>query len=563
MDKNILLLFLSDVKTKKIGDKIIISEADYENVVGEKTQITNESAVRYILQDFPIDKIFVFASKKVRNNPLNIGDVSQTHLQYSLERLKKFLPDEECYFVFDYDEDGSGEENLKSVAKMASVIQKFVGDGNVTLHVDLTGGMRHVNMMMLELTRLLEYSGLHIGKVLYSNYEPKSQSGRVEEVQNIYDLFQLMAGVEEFVNFGSVNALEIYYRDKRANLSKPLKQLLDTMKDFADAIKLCHYGQFSAAIINLHDAVKDFTPTDDIEDVLMATFITRIRKDYADLIFSREKDDLRVIRWCLDNDYLQQALILYTERIPEYLGERGVIILDAEQAEAFKRRAAKDRLQPFFYLFSKVEPKGNQLDEGKKIFCKSVKLDAWLAIKNKTFNFDAWLAALNRKLAPLNLNCSDEEDFRAQFEMLADVFKNPKLLLDLSSPELEPIRKILDALADELAVKKWGGERLKILAKFFSNTLVDDYVPDYFTGNGLMKYPKALKIHELLNEKVFTVSISKEKFLSIVDKYFRLKDERNHSAHAREDYGEFKTADQLRDFMDRALKELEDNLPVQ
>ena len=563
MDKNILLLFLSDVKTKKIGDKVIISEADYENVAGEKTQITNESAVRYILQDFPVDKIFVFASKKIRNNPVNLVDPTQTHLQYSLERLRKFLPDEECCFVFDYDEDGSSEENLKSVAKMASVIQKFVGEANATLHVDLTGGMRHVNMMMLELTRLLEYSGLHIGKVLYSNYEPRTATGRVEEVQNIYDLFQLMAGVEEFVNFGSVNALEIYYRDKRAKLSDSLKRLLDAMKNFADAIKLCHYGQFSAAIKNLHDAVKDFEPTDDLEDVLMATFIARIRKDYADLIFPREKDDLRVIRWCLDNDYLQQALILYTERIPEYLGERGVLVLDEEKSKDLKRRAAKDRLQPFFYLFSQINPQGNKLDEGKKIFCKSVKNDAWPAIQAKSFDFDAWLAALNRKLEPLNLVCPDNAAFREQLEMLADIFKAPKLLLDLSSTKLKPIQKILGALDEELKSKKWGGERVKILAKFFNNALVDDDVPDYFTGSGFMKYPKALKIHELLNEKFFAVSIPEEKFLSLVDKYFRLKDERNHSAHAREDYGEFGTADKLRDFMHRALEELEEILPAQ
>ena len=563
MDKNILLLFLSDVKTKKIGDKVIISEADYENVAGEKTQITNESAVRYILQDFPVDKIFVFASKKIRNNPVNLVDPTQTHLQYSLERLRKFLPDEECCFVFDYDEDGSSEENLKSVAKMASVIQKFVGEANATLHVDLTGGMRHVNMMMLELTRLLEYSGLHIGKVLYSNYEPRTATGRVEEVQNIYDLFQLMAGVEEFVNFGSVNALEIYYRDKRAKLSDSLKRLLDAMKNFADAIKLCHYGQFSAAIKNLHDAVKDFEPTDDLEDVLMATFIARIRKDYADLIFPREKDDLRVIRWCLDNDYLQQALILYTERIPEYLGERGVLVLDEEKSKDLKRRAAKDRLQPFFYLFSQINPQGNKLDEGKKIFCKSVKNDAWLAIQAKSFDFDAWLAALNRKLEPLNLVCPDNAAFREQLEMLSDIFKAPKLLLDLSSTKLKPIQKILGALDEELKSKKWGGERVKILAKFFNNALVDDDVPDYFTGSGFMKYPKALKIHELLNEKFFAVSIPEEKFLSLVDKYFRLKDERNHSAHAREDYGEFGTADKLRDFMHRALEELEEILPAQ
>ncbi|MBR3050756.1 MAG: hypothetical protein IKG61_04820, partial [Selenomonadaceae bacterium] len=148
MEKNILLLFLSDVKTKKVDDKVIISEVDYENIAGDKTQITNESALRYLLQDFPVDKIFIFASKKVREKILNIDGTPKTHLQFSLERLKKFLPDDECFFVFDYDEDSSGEENLKSVAKMAGVIQKFVGsDENVTLHVDLTGGMRHINMM--------------------------------------------------------------------------------------------------------------------------------------------------------------------------------------------------------------------------------------------------------------------------------------------------------------------------------------------------------------------------------------------------------------------------------
>ena len=72
MDKNILLLFLSDVKIKKVDNKVVISETDYENVAGEKTQITNESALRYLLQDFLIDKIFIFASKKVRANILNV-----------------------------------------------------------------------------------------------------------------------------------------------------------------------------------------------------------------------------------------------------------------------------------------------------------------------------------------------------------------------------------------------------------------------------------------------------------------------------------------------------------
>ena len=156
--KNVLLLFLSDVKTRN-G---LISEADYENVHGDKTQTTNESAIRYLLKFFPIDKIFIFASKKVRDDIKGyVGKEGKpcTHLQFSLERFKKFLPASD-YFIFDYNEDGTNDDNLKSIAEMAKHVQKFAADEEVTLHVDLTGGMRHVNMMMLELTRLLEYSGM-------------------------------------------------------------------------------------------------------------------------------------------------------------------------------------------------------------------------------------------------------------------------------------------------------------------------------------------------------------------------------------------------------------------
>lgn len=54
------------MKTVPIKAGRVISEVRYENVEGESTQTINESAVRYLLQKFPLDKIFIFASKKVR-----------------------------------------------------------------------------------------------------------------------------------------------------------------------------------------------------------------------------------------------------------------------------------------------------------------------------------------------------------------------------------------------------------------------------------------------------------------------------------------------------------------
>lgn len=568
MAKNILLLFLSTVKTTKDGT---VSKAVYENLDGAETENTNESAVLYLLKkNIALDQIFILASKKVREETF-LTDDARTHLDFFRERVEKFLPGVDC-FVFDYDEKISGDKNIQSVAVMAGQIQQYAAqfpDEKIILHVDLTGGMRDTNMLMLDLTRLLEYSGLQIGLLLYSNlicYEKKI--GRVDELQNIYDLFQLIAGVEEFVNFGSVTALKNYYADKK--LSESLTNLLAAMKNFAEAIKLCHYGQFRDAIINLHDAVRDFAPAqDDTQDILMARLIGRIREDYHNLIVNRDLDDLEVIRWCLNHDYLQQALTLYTERIPEYLGEKKIITQSAEEEEILAELVGKDDMKRnrWFYLFSYFKPRDDVLNKAKKIYNAAIKCAVKKVVKDKTLDFDTWQKELNQNLQPLNLKRGEVSALRSQIDTLAAIFNNPKLLLDLKSTVLDPIREIIVALSAEFETKEKGFERRKILSYFLNNKISDDDIPKYFFINRFMaqmkKYPKAVKIYELLVEKNFSAQIPEDNFLSIVDKYFRVKNERNHSNHALADKGEFDSAKELRDFMSAALDELEANLPAQ
>lgn len=460
MAKNILLLFLSDVKTETVGDKVIVPGTTYDNIDGEPALTTSESAVRYLLQKNPLEKIFVFASKKIRDHIAGYrtdDGAEQTHLEFFLERIKKFWSDADCE-VYDYDETKGGAENLRSVAEMAGRIQKFAADDEVILHVDLTGGMRDVNMMMLDLTRLLDYSGLKIGKLLYSNFGKK----KVEELQNIYDLFQLIAGVEEFVNFGSVKALQIYYAGKR--VSEPLQKLLGAIKNFAESIKLCHYGQFRDAIINLHDAVHDFDKhlSADVEDILMARLIGRIKEDYHHIIVNRELDDAEVIRWCLNHDYLQQALTLYTERIPEYLGEKFIVISEAN-AEKISNLIENDRRNYFYYLINVHMSSTDHTSKGLRFYCNAVKSDT---VGRKNVDVDAWFEKLHAKFAPLKNSLSDEQRLRAQLETFNKIRRESTLLLDLSSAELDPIREIIDKLSAELLAKERGFERMKIIFDF-------------------------------------------------------------------------------------------------
>ena len=68
---------------------------------------------------------------------------------------------------------------------------------------------------------------------------------------------------------------------------------------------------------------------------------------------------------------------------------------------------------------------------------------------------------------------------------------------------------------------------------------------------------KILRLQFMLNNKIFSLRISTTDFLSIMEKYFVLKDERNHSNHARNDIGEFETAQDLENFMLEGLDEIE------
>ena len=553
--KNILLLFLSDVKTKSVGDKVVASDVTYSNISGEPVLTTNESAVRYLLQKISLDKIFIFASKKVREP---ISGMNQTHLEFFLERVKKFWSSS-AYEIYNYDEATSGMDNLKSVTEMAGLIQKFAAGNDVTLHVDLTGGMRDVNMMMLNLTRLLDYSGLKIGRLLYSNFGKKT----VDELQNIYDLFQMIAGVEEFVNFGSVKALNTYYRGK--NLSEPLKKLLIAMENFAEAIKLCHYGQFRDAIINLHDAVHDFNKhlSDDVEDALMARLIGRIKDDYHQIIVNRELDDVEVIRWCLQHDYLQQALTLYTERIPEYLGEK-FIVMSEPHAKKISELVENDRRNYFYYLLNVHVTNVDHISKSFRFYCNAVKCDA---VGKKNVDVDSWLEKLNAKFAPMKNSLSDENRLRAQLETFNNLRRDPSILLDLSAAELEPIREIICKLESELLAKERGFERKKIIFNFVNelpNENFTEYFPTVvFAKDAREKYPNAFQVYELLFDKVFAVKMPAEKFLDIMENYFRIRNERNYSAHARADYGEFKTAEKLREAMSNGLDEITDALTAE
>ena len=624
MRHHIMLLMLSDVKTDRSHPERV-SMVKYAGDIGD-CGVTNESAVRHLLlskedgRNISLDKMFLFATKKVQE-PIEIEqpspdvDPGVTHFGYFKKRLTDVLPCvEESGFieVVPYDARMPISETRRFVLEMAERIMDYAetkkaqGD-TVVLHADLTGGPRHAVMLMFAVMRLLQYNGIEIGKVLYSNMGLKI----VEEVNDVYGIFDLIAGADEFAQFGSVSAILRYFGyDKKIlvrppHISERLHRLLLAMHGFAEEIKVCHYGAFAHAVEELSKALKEFREGGeadgaDINEGMIAQLRFRVEEEYREILGDKI-DDVKLLRWCVNHGYLQQALTLFTERVPAILTERKILQFTedfAAKVQASMRET--DKRSWVFYLFADYkDSKGvGQVDafleNAKKAYRRIMQTIMADALDGKEAAFsgeEGWAAQLHRSVAKEpavkswperaheSLVLENEEDVRQIYEKLLAWGRNPQ---DFQGKA--PADSLWDSLADALCEKqldmpeeadetarealkkewhenfcaqRYGKTKLKALEKFVRGNMKASTADKIFSNVSLVPGTKELfSFRYCLEQGGMSCRIPHEDFYALLDIYYRLKEERNQSNHARED-SKPGGAKELRSLFEEALPLLE------
>jgi hypothetical protein len=385
--RNILLFFLSEVHLKD-QHHLIDTTYDLGKHASKTCVQTNESAVAYLMQQLQpqrLDDVFYFSTNLVKK-PLVIADYdnhSFTHEEIFKKRIITDWPILNQHFhSIDYDEKkADADEGIGKISDMAGAIRNYADKAKepVCLHVDITGGFRHASMMMMEVIQLLKFSGIHIGKVIYSDFNQK----KIIDVTEIQNMFTLTSGVEEFVNYGSVQAIESYFGQVPENKKgKELKKLLDAMKKFSNAIKICQIGSIENSLKALHSRIKQYENLKDknMHEQLFFQMIDIIKRGYGKLL-SPEPSRLDIIRWCVNKGFLQQAMTMCTEWIPEFVVT--LHIYCPKDKETYQEKARHDKNKRtwkkiFVETFKKqcLFRKNSQymLDEGK--------VSSWLQDKN-------------------------------------------------------------------------------------------------------------------------------------------------------------------------------------
>lgn len=318
MTKNVVIFFMSPYKN-------VFRSSHYTDVSGafsaDCTQ-TNETALKYIQwklaqQGEAIDAAFAFVSEAVAENDFN-------------RFCRQFYNEPYRIRSIDFDERSTIDGSFHSVNIMFDEIKERYGaEADVTIHMDLTGGFRHSTVLMLALLQLLRYEGYKVGLVTYTNFNEL----RIEPVNELMSMFNLIGGAADFAANGNVAQLKQYLRIDEASIY--MQDLLNEMERFSECIKCGSERSvlFESArcLENSLQLYKDYLCEHAEEVSEQEKFFVRllpaIERDYADIFACDDnlKSIPKLIRWCAQKNMLQQAVTYATELLPVYLVDSGLL----------------------------------------------------------------------------------------------------------------------------------------------------------------------------------------------------------------------------------------------
>lgn len=335
---------------------------DKDGVFSEMCEHTNEAALKY-------------ASWKLKQENKNLA----ASFGFLTDEAQKDFPRLQALFA-DYDfnieqvplyNNGDLTGSFKSICEMFDVLRGYISENEeVVIHIDITGGPRHSVMLMLALIQMIKFSGAKIGMVIYANVLRKKsqndmQKGMIEDVGDIMDMFTLISGAEEFASIGNVSQIQKYF-EPRGNISWCLNSLLDCMEDFSETIRVCgNYKSMTEALAQLKNNIASYenflkANAGNLceQELFFGKLLPTIKNEYADIMphGGENATPVQIIRWCAKRKFLQQAVVFYTEWLPDYLIDSKLVEVTDSNVSLECEKHKMDWSSWKIYLFKSYTP---------------------------------------------------------------------------------------------------------------------------------------------------------------------------------------------------------------
>lgn len=343
-----MLLFLSKYTIKKEDSEnlkkdenhiIIENNEDYDSYIidNDNNKLafsgchTNDAPARFLLKlaehnEEPINKIFCIVSKDVYNIklPQLENESSKLELEKGKTAFDRFSalirnevgPSIEIIPIY-YDFDPNNEDFDPKDKPTYIYNQIKTSDIGKLIYIDYTGGLRDSSLFMIALIRYLEFKGIVCKDIIYSDFFSKPKA--IRNIRYIYDMFNMINGVSEFVGTGNARQLvDLQKKLENTTNNDNVNNFVSSLQSFSDAIALCNVGSIVDAINSISESINTLEQdiSDDIFVQMFKTLIPTVKeKLYID---KTPPSILDLSQWCLDNNMLQQAVTIYNEKILSY-----------------------------------------------------------------------------------------------------------------------------------------------------------------------------------------------------------------------------------------------------
>lgn len=196
------------------------------------------------------------------------------------------------------------------------------------------GGLRGLQLVLEAILFLLSVDGIRVepDHVLSTR---KLKEGRWELFPSAaeFRIFDFVSGIKEFMNYGRIDSLETFLRSNQELNDDSSAELMRCLREISIGIQFGSTQTFDSGLAHLSGYVRTPQST---ANPYMELFRKTILDDFGIML---DPENCRItdkIRWCCRKGFWVQAYTLVESTLPGEFIRMGLIVYDAESAEAAK-----------------------------------------------------------------------------------------------------------------------------------------------------------------------------------------------------------------------------------
>ena len=381
-NKAVMLTFLSPYRGADEESYCYVETKEYYQ--GKET---NEAPSKCLLEQalkkgIRIEQIFVLVSQmtffqKEKEETTAFQAYQEMIKDYCEDKTEKSPEIIPIYYDFEMDENHEPkpvedkEEQARRVFRQIADKLDF-SQKNQSVYVEYTGGLRDISFLMVSIIRYLEFVGIRCEQIVYSQQAPlisrkplkREGENQIFDLRYIYDIYQLINGVNKFVTTGNADQLQEFFSVHQKETK--VQDVLSSMIEFSDAIGICDIWNINETLKKMITGIKTLQQDQNTYDIYTEMFkqlIPTIKEKFKLIGKNLDSEQIEIsfldiIEWCVENGLLQQAVTIIEVALPQWYVENHIFYYEKSEEKKLEDMYNQDRYSNhaempnyFFYAY--------------------------------------------------------------------------------------------------------------------------------------------------------------------------------------------------------------------